>query len=527
MTQKNAKNIAIVGAGYWGSNLVRVFHELGALAAVCDRDAVKLNAVRNRFAGVELHESIDALLDDSLLQAMVIATPAETHYSLARRVLLSGKDVFVEKPLALRPSEGEELVQIACEAGRILMVGHVLLYHPAIVKLKELIASGDLGKIQYIYSNRLNLGKIRREENILWSFAPHDISVVLMLLDENPKDVSAHGGCYLHNSIHDVTVSTLSFHSGVRAHLFVSWLHPFKEQKLVVVGERKMAVFDDLEETAKLRLYPHHIDWVDRLPVAQRAEAQIVPVGSQEPLKEECKAFLAAMSSRIEPASGGLSSVRVLEVLHACQQSLEQGGQVISVIPETNPLAYFVHPSSTVDQPCEIGEGTKIWHYCHVMQRSRIGQNCNIGQNVMIASDVILGNNVKIQNNVSIYAGVILEDDVFCGPSMVFTNVKNPRSAVPRKNEYLPTLVKRGATLGANCTIVCGNTIGQYAFVAAGAVVVKPVPDHALVMGNPATVVGWMCECGMKLSMHLDNGKCDSCAKKYLETPAGLARLIE
>src|SRR5262249_3668151 len=162
-------------------------------------------------------------------------------------------------------------------------VGHVLLYHSAIMKLKELIGSGELGRIQYIYSNRLNLGKIRREENILWSFAPHDISVILMLLGEMPQEVSAHGGCYLHSDIYDVTVSTLNFQSGVRAHLFVSWLHPFKEQKLVVVGERQMAVFDDLEESEKLRLYPHQIEWVERVPVAYKADAKVVPLNNVEP----------------------------------------------------------------------------------------------------------------------------------------------------------------------------------------------------------------------------------------------------
>jgi len=519
-------NVAVVGAGYWGSNLIRVFHELGVLATVCDHDLAKLKYVQSQFPKVSVQQIFDALLDDSSLHALVLATPAETHFTLAKMALIAGKDVFVEKPLALKPSEGEELVRIATESKRILMVGHVLLYHPAIVKLKELIASGDLGRIQYIYSNRLNLGKIRREENILWSFAPHDISVILMLLGEAPLEVSAHGGCYLHNSIHDVTVSNLTFHSGVRAHLFVSWLHPFKEQKLVVVGERKMAVFDDLEESCKLRLYPHQIEWVDRIPVAQRADAQVIPVGAEEPLKEECKAFLSAISSRREPPSGGNSGLEVLRILDACQRSLEFGGRGVSPSSTLAVSAYYTHPSSTIDQPCEIGEGTKIWHYCHVMEGARIGRNCTIGQNVMIASDVVLGNNVKVQNNVSIYAGVVLEDDVFCGPSMVFTNVKNPRSAVSRKNEYLPTVVKRGATLGANCTIVCGDSVGRYAFVAAGAVVVKPVPNYALVMGNPAHVVGWMCECGIRLTLRGAKGQCDACGKKYLESSTGLSEVF-
>jgi UDP-2-acetamido-3-amino-2,3-dideoxy-glucuronate N-acetyltransferase len=180
---------------------------------------------------------------------------------------------------------------------------------------------------------------------------------------------------------------------------------------------------------------------------------------------------------------------------------------------------YFVHESSYVDEGAEIGAGTKIWHFCHVMPRTQIGEQCNIGQNVLVASDVRIGRNVKIQNNVSLYTGVIIEDDVFLGPSMVFTNVMNPRSHVSRKNEYLTTLVQRGSSIGANATIVCGTTIGRYAFVGAGSVVTRDVPDHALVHGNPARVRGWMCQCGVKLSFVTEKGAeratCESCGSSY------------
>jgi UDP-2-acetamido-3-amino-2,3-dideoxy-glucuronate N-acetyltransferase len=181
---------------------------------------------------------------------------------------------------------------------------------------------------------------------------------------------------------------------------------------------------------------------------------------------------------------------------------------------------YFVHESSYVDEPCEIGEGTKIWHFSHVMSGSRIGSRCNIGQNVVISPDVRIGDNVKIQNNVSVYTGVELEDDVFCGPSMVFTNVVNPRSHVSRKDEYRRTLVKRGASIGANATIVCGNTIGSYAFIGAGAVVTRDVPDFALVVGNPSRIAGWMCQCGVKLNLSADKSGadesiCAACGRSY------------
>jgi UDP-2-acetamido-3-amino-2,3-dideoxy-glucuronate N-acetyltransferase len=181
---------------------------------------------------------------------------------------------------------------------------------------------------------------------------------------------------------------------------------------------------------------------------------------------------------------------------------------------------YFVHDSSYVDEPCEIGEGTKIWHFSHVMAGSRIGSRCNIGQNVVISPQVVIGDNVKIQNNVSVYTGVELEDDVFCGPSMVFTNVTNPRSHVSRKDEYRKTLVKRGASIGANATVVCGHTIGRYAFIGAGAVVTRDVPDFAMVVGNPGRVAGWMCQCGMKLELSRDpieseDVTCTACGTSY------------
>jgi UDP-2-acetamido-3-amino-2,3-dideoxy-glucuronate N-acetyltransferase len=189
---------------------------------------------------------------------------------------------------------------------------------------------------------------------------------------------------------------------------------------------------------------------------------------------------------------------------------------------------YFVHSSSFVDDGCEIGAGTKIWHFCHVMPRAKIGRDCNIGQNVVVSPDVVVGNNVKIQNNVSLYTGVILEDDVFCGPSMVFTNVVNPRSHVPRKNEFLQTLVRKGASIGANTTIVCGNTIGRYAFIGAGAVVTRDVPDYALIVGNPGRITGWMCACGVKLASGKDapaSATCTACGTQYRSTNGILARV--
>jgi UDP-2-acetamido-3-amino-2,3-dideoxy-glucuronate N-acetyltransferase len=328
-----------------------------------------------------------------------------------------------------------------------------------------------------------------------------------------PSRVSAQGGSYLHPDIADVTLSTCEFASGTKAHIFVSWLHPFKEQKLVVVGDRKMAVFDDTETARKLVIYSHKIEWQNRLPVAQKDAGEAVPLPATEPLRAECEHFLECLRERTRPRTDGESAVRVLRVLETCEQSLRAGGQPTDLLPQA--YKYYAHPTAVIDEPCEIGAHTKIWHFSHVMKDAKIGKDCVIGQNVLVSSQVSVGDNVKIQNNVSLYTGVELEDDVFCGPSMVFTNVINPRSHIVRKSEYRRTLVRRGATLGANSTIMCGHTIGQFAFVAAGAVVTHDVPDYALMIGVPAKRVGWMCYCGIRLPVDSSEPLCTACGKQY------------
>jgi UDP-2-acetamido-3-amino-2,3-dideoxy-glucuronate N-acetyltransferase len=513
------KNIAVIGCGSWGKNLIRNFNELKALYAICDIDENKLNSFRAEYPEVVSYQDFNSLLDDPRVDATVISTPAVTHFSLTKKALLSGKDVFVEKPLALHYKEGEELVSLAEQKNKILMVGHVLLYHPAIMKLKNMLDSGELGNILYIYSNRLNLGKFRTEENILWSFAPHDISIILHLLNEMPESVSATGGNYLNDNITDVTVTNLDFSSGVKSHIFVSWLHPYKEQKLVIVGGRKMVMFDDVNPKEKLFVYDHKIDWIDRVPIPRPDEAKPVEIEEKEPLRAECEHFLGCIASRETPLTNGKEGLRVLKILEACQQSLEKNGKTIT-LKRSKINNCFVHETSQIDEPCEIGEGTKIWHFSHILKDCKIGKNCVIGQNASIGPSVTIGNNVKIQNNVSVYEGVTLEDDVFCGPSMVFTNVVNPRSHWPRKDEFRKTLVKKGASLGANSTILCGSTIGQYAFVGAGAFVDKDIPDYALVYGSPATIKGWMCYCGEKLDMTdaLDSeekAECKNCGRQF------------
>jgi UDP-2-acetamido-3-amino-2,3-dideoxy-glucuronate N-acetyltransferase len=539
-THDQKRSIAVVGTGYWGKNLVRNFYELGVLNLICDKNEISLNVLKEKFPGVETCFALSDVIDRPDIEAVAVATPAETHFTLCREALLAGKHVFVEKPLALKEKEGRELLQLAKQNRQVLMVGHLLQYHPAFIKLKADVMAGKLGRINYIYSHRLNFGKIRREENILWSFAPHDISMILSLAGENPESIQTTGGYYLHQRIADVTTTHLQFSSGLHAHIFVSWLHPFKEQKLVVVGDRKMAVFDDtLDWPDKLLIYPHHVEWMNGIPVPAKSDPERVDIPNEEPLRSECAHFLDCISNGHAPLTDGLEGLRVLNVLKASQQSLDAEGRKFRMngtpiaAGDTNvsvesdddmdPIieeGAFVHESAAVDKGVRIAAGTKIWHFSHVLSGSLVGKNCNIGQNVVIGPDVSIGEGCKIQNNVSVYKGVTLEHGVFCGPSMVFTNIYNPRAEIPKMDQVRPTLVKHGATIGANATILCGNTLGKYSFVGAGAVITHNVPDHALMVGNPAKRIGWMCECGDRLG---DDLECLQCGKQYQKTESGLA----
>jgi predicted dehydrogenase len=318
-------DIAVLGCGGWGKNLVRTLAGLGRLRAVVDPTPEGRERARELAPDAVVHEDPAALWSDDAVRGVMIATPAETHYELACSAIAAGKDLFVEKPLTIDVDEAQDLVHRAAAADRVLMVGHLLEYHPAILKLQELIRTGELGKIRYLISNRLNLGKIRTEENALWSFAPHDIAVILRLVGETPIEVVATGGSYVTPNIADVTVMQLLFPNGVRSHIFVSWLHPFKEQMLVVIGSKKMASFDDVNK--KLVLYDQRVDWQQGQPIPVRGEGTTVEFDADEPLRAECEHFLESMASRRTPRTDGLNGLRVLQILHGAQRSLMTNGQ--------------------------------------------------------------------------------------------------------------------------------------------------------------------------------------------------------
>lgn len=338
MNHKKGRHLGLVGVGYWGKNLARNFDQLGALHTLCDMHEANLQKFQSAYPvpDVAVTTRFQTLLDHPDIQQIAIAAPALQHYTLAKEALLAGKDVYVEKPLCMQSYEAEELIKLAEKKGRILMVGHLLQYHASFRKMVDLVQKGELGPLHYISSHRLNLGSYRVEENALWNFAPHDISMILALMENQlPDQVRSVGGVYLSPGVADTVMTTLRFPKNIRAHVYVSWLNPFKEQKLTVVGSKGMLVFDDTKPWGeKLHLYRDHISWAHGpTPVAQPSDPIKVDPPAHEPLKEECQHFLWCCETRTRPLTDGHEGLRVMRVLDAAQKSLELEGETQVPVP--------------------------------------------------------------------------------------------------------------------------------------------------------------------------------------------------
>jgi predicted dehydrogenase len=321
--------VGVVGLGYWGPNLARNFASLpdADLRWCCDADEPVRERVASRFPGTRFTADLDELLADPALDAVVLATPVPTHAALAVRVLEAGKHCFVEKPLAQSVAEAERAVEAARASGQVLMVGHLLQYHPGVNKLKEIAGSGELGDIHYIYGNRLNLGQLRAEENALWSLGAHDVSVLLHLADEEPYEFAARGESYMREGIEDVVFAFMRFPSGVAAHLHLSWLDPHKERRFTVVGSRRMATFDDMDPERKVTVYDKGFDekadtYGEYITRSRDIWSPHVP--NDEPLRLECEHFVACIREGRTPISDGESGLRVVRVLEGLQQSLDE-----------------------------------------------------------------------------------------------------------------------------------------------------------------------------------------------------------
>ena len=331
--------VAVVGAGYWGPNFIRVLEELGdsELVSVCDRDPDRLDKVKNQYPMVDVTDDFDSLVARDDLDAVIVATGSESHYSVARTCILKGKHVLVEKPISLKSAEARDLVQLAGDNQKVLLVGHLLRYHGGVIRLKEYIDDGTLGDVLYVYTTRVNLGRVRKEENAMWSFATHDIYVVMYLLGADPEYVTAAGQSYVREGVHDVVFLTLHFPGSVMAHLHVSWLDPHKIRKTTVVGDKKMAVLDDTETTEKLRIYdkgidytPSYGDYGESLSV-RIGDISIPKLDMVEPLKVECQHFMDCILKGAQPLTGGEQGLKVIEILEAADQSLLEQSRAVPI----------------------------------------------------------------------------------------------------------------------------------------------------------------------------------------------------
>lgn len=486
-------NLGLIGGGYWGKNLIREFNACGVLHTICEINESVNKLYAEQYPSINITTQWTDILTNTDITAVCISLPADMHYQFAKDALLHNKDVYVEKPITLNVNEAEELIELAKKHNKIIMVGHLLHYHPCIIKMKELIQNEEIGKIKNIISNRLNLGLFRTQENVLWSFAPHDISVILSLCnDKMPDEIQCNGKSVLTKNIHDITNTIMIYkNEDIYININVNWLNPFKEQKLTIIGENGMIVFDDVLENDKLKIFKNYILWNDKTPTPVKTKSISITIDDYEsPLLKECKHFIDCCITRKVPITSGEEGLRVLQVLQKSQESLEHDGSIVR-IPKSQ---YYAHDTAIIDNGATIGDDTKIWHFTHVCKTGMVGNNCNIGQGCYIAG--ILGNNCKVQNGVNLYLGVECEDNVFLAGGVTFTNDRNPRCEYPKHGAYVKTLIKHGSSIGANSTIVCGVVLGKYCFVGAGAVVTHNVPPFAVVVGNPARQIGIIDEKG-------------------------------
>jgi predicted dehydrogenase len=331
--------IAVVGAGAWGRNHIRVISEMPnvRLKYVCDSDSSKLSSIQKLYPQSKMVENLNPILQDPEVRGVVVASSAVSHYLLAREILLADRDVLVEKPMALNSKDAKTMLEIAEKKGRILMVGHLLIYHPVVDRLKEMIASGELGKIHYIYTQRVNLGIIRQDENALLSFAPHDLSAILYLLEETPIVVSAHGESYIQDGIEDVVFLSLRFADRKMANIHLSWLDPHKVRKITIVGSKKMVVFDDMEVSEKLKIYDKGVaspsyDTYEEYLKLRFGDITIPNIRMVEPLRAEVEHFIHCIESRERPKTGGRDGVEVVKILTAAQKSLKEKGFPVDLV---------------------------------------------------------------------------------------------------------------------------------------------------------------------------------------------------
>ncbi|MGB2984895.1 MAG: Gfo/Idh/MocA family oxidoreductase [Phycisphaerae bacterium] len=522
-------NVGVIGCGHWGPNHVRVFCELDRcqMIACADIKPSRLDHIRQRFPRVRTTTDYHELLRDDRIGAVVIATPTGTHAAITRDALEAGKHVLAEKPLCTASEDARELAALAETTGLVLMVGHVFLFNNGIINLRELISHGELGRVHYLDAVRTNLGPVRGDVNALYDLGTHDISIFNYLLGATPVAVSACGSCISQKTIEDVCFVTLKYPDGTLGHIHVSWLNPRKVRTLTVVGQRKMAHWDDVNPSDTLRLYdkgldepPYYDSFGEFQYLLRNSDVHIPAIRRTEPLHNQAEAFVDWVLTGTPRGPDALDGLNVAKVLEAATRSMQSGGVMCPVDIEAPTVSnVFVHPTAICESR-DVGEGTRLWAFSHVLDGAAIGCDCNICDHAYVEGGARIGDGVTIKNHVMVWDGVTIEDSVFIGPGVVFTNDRYPRSRrMPevsqchqRREDWLTsTVVRRGASIGAGAVILPGVAIGRYAGVGAGAVVTRDVPDHRLVVGNPAREVGWMCACGTPLYDQTTCPRCHQC----------------
>jgi UDP-2-acetamido-3-amino-2,3-dideoxy-glucuronate N-acetyltransferase len=508
------RTVGLIGGGYWGKNLIKTFNEIESLHTVCEINEELQKFYKTHYPYVKITGNYDDMLNNSEITSICCSLPAPMHYEFSLRALNAGKHVFIEKPITLNTDHAQHLITVANAKNLHIMVGHLLHYHDSVKLIKQYISDGHLGDIRHIISNRQSHGILRSFENVLWSFAPHDISVALSLVGlQHEKlditDMTCSGSKSLGTDVHDVVNSSMMV-NGVYVNINVNWLSPYKEQKMTIVGTEGMIVFDDVAKTLVLYDKPTALDTSGTVIANKNGKSKIITPESQySPLYNECSHFVNLCKGNVENVTNGNEGLRTLFVLRNFDEILNSKNNissdlnsVLSVIDEDanvpmhteNPSDFMHHITSEVDEGALIGTNSKIWHWTHITKSAKIGENCNVGQCCYIAGE--LGNGCKIGNGVNVWLGVKCANNVFVAPSVVFTNDINPRCAHSKGGEYVETIVEEHATIGANSTIRCGIIIGKQSLIGCGAVVTKDVPPYHIVVGNPATSIGTIDEFG-------------------------------
>ena len=516
--------IGIIGFGYWGPHLFKYFSDIEdvIITSVADKDKTKLGRL-HKFGkfGMNFYSDPFDVIADKNTDAIVIATPSNYHYELAKAAIKEGKNVFVEKPMTTNSAEAEELVELSYSKGITFMVDHIICYDSAVEYMRNIIERAQLGRLYYSDSVRINLGMFRSDANVIWDLASHDISILDFLIPFDPVSVSVKGLSFIQNV--DVAYITLHYLENFTAHIHVSWLSPVKIRRFQISGSQRMITFNELDKDEKLKIYDKKIELerdpkeIQKIMVGYKMGNTIVPpLQNNDTLGKVCRHFIECINTNKQPITNAESGLRVVRILEACQKSLNSNGSEIDIYKNrftyTKPVTkdekiqkerylllrgekFHLDTSEPTDihipqyniliKQSKLGQGVSIWSNTNIYNAD-IGDNTKIGAFTEIGQKVKIGKNVKIEAFVFIPEGVEIEDNVFIGPGVRFTNDKYPK--INGNFEIKKTIVRKGASIGAGSVIVCGVEIGEDSMIGAGSVVTNNVPKESVVYGEKAKV---------------------------------------